>query len=259
MAVSPSEIEKHLSLSNSGGTSGQPTAEPMSTVTPPRPGSQNVTTPGSSMGRPTKATASRSRDTRLPSARTGSVFERLYRTQTAASAASKIWTPVRAEARRGGTFSSPSPIAHRGTPTSARSGTSSVDDSLKIFQRLHITGTVANTSKRLTPKQHGRISTPNKAMRSPAKNIPSTSTPMRSMTTKSKVGYVYSPRMKPLTALYFDSKYHPGIGREKMDPIKLGYSFFQMLCEYENGGLTSAQLAREIIIAFFKKDFPAGR
>jgi hypothetical protein len=83
--------------------------------------------------------------------------------------------------------------------------------------------------------------------------------PLISASSTPRVGYVYSPRIKPLTALYFDSRYHPGIGREKVDPISLGSTFFQMFCEYENGGLTPAQIAREIIIAFFRKDFPSGR
>lgn len=263
LPISPSEIENNPPPTNNG-SSGQPTAEPMSTTTivtsmPSGSGPQDETKIGSSAIKPSKATVSRNRDTRLPAARTGSVFERLYKTQTAASAAAKIWTPVRAEARRGGTFSTPPPVnnSNRRTPSSARSDVS-LDESLKVFQRLHITGTVANTSKRLTPKQSRRY-TLSKEMRSPAKIMPSAATPTRSVTNNPKVGYVYSPRMKPLTSLYFDSKYHPGIGREKVDPIKLGYSFFQMLCEYENGGLTSAQLAREIIIAFFKKDFPSGR
>lgn len=259
---SPVDYDKKNPPTPPSGASGQGTDDiTMSTVTPTSTlfGSdshQDGSKPGSSTVRPAKATASRSRDTRLPAARTGSVFERLYKTQTASSAASKVWTPVRAEARRGGTFSSPPPVpsGSRLTPTSAKSD-KALEDSLKVFQRLHITGTVSNTSKRLTPKRH----TPSRAMRSPAKIIPSNTTPMKSASKRGTVGYVYSPRMKPLTALYFDSKYHPGIGREKVDPIKLGYTFFQMFCEYENGGLTSAQIAREIIIAFFKKDFPSGR
>lgn len=75
---------------------------------------------------------------------------------------------------------------------------------------------------------------------------------------KMKVGYVYSPRMKPLTTLYFDSKYHH-VPKETVNPLSMGYTFFQNFCEYENGGLTSAEIAREIIIAFFKKDFATGR
>jgi len=94
---------------------------------------------------------------------------------------------------------------------------------------------------------------------SPSRKIPSTRTPFIASLKSPSVKYVYSPRIKPLTSLYFDSKYHPGMGRERIDPISLGSSFFQAFCEYENGGLTPAQIAREIIIAFFRKDFPAGR
>lgn len=231
---------------------------------PAAPAAQDGPKSASPSKKTSKATASRNRDTRLPSGKTGSVFDRLYKTQTASSAASKTWTPVRSAARRGGNFSSPTSAdssrdANRRTPpSSGRSPSSPVDDSVEIFQRLHITGTVANASKRLSSKTPPRFS-PHKGIRSPARNIPSTRTPLKASAKKSRVGYVYSPRMKPLTTLYFDSKYHPGIGKEKVDPIKLGYSFFQNFCEYENGGLSSEQIAREIIIAFFKKDFPAGR
>lgn len=65
--------------------------------------------------------------------------------------------------------------------------------------------------------------------------------------------------MKPLTKLTFKSRYHPGLGLETIDPIKLGNQFFQSFCEYENCGIDSEQLAKEIIVAFFKKDFPKGR
>jgi hypothetical protein len=93
--------------------------------------------------------------------------------------------------------------------------------------------------------------------------------------------------MKPLTKLTFKSRYHPGLGLEVVQPIKLGNHFFQSFCEYENSGLDSEQIAKvsggthlingaslcgtsnrfvviflflqEIIVAFFKKDFPAGR
>ena len=62
-----------------------------------------------------------------------------------------------------------------------------------------------------------------------------------------------------LTKLYFISKFHPGVGLEPVEPISLGYTFFQAFCEYESGGLDSEQIAREIILALFKKDFPSGR
>jgi hypothetical protein len=185
-----------------------------------------------------KATASRDQHSRLPSAKSSSVFDRLYKTQTAAS---KAWAPARAQARRAATASS-------------KAG--GVDDALKVFSRLNITGTVSNTSKRVQQRHPIRF-TPEKArsMRSPAK------TPTQRLSTgkSPRKNYVYSPRMKPLTKLYFDSKYHPGLGVETIDPIKLGYSFFQSFCEYENGGVDSRHIARELILAFFKKDFPAGR
>jgi hypothetical protein len=261
---SPSQIKEMLNLSNFGSAgTGQSTAEIMLATPTNNNADAAPSTPATQDGPKSKipkATASRTRDTRLPSVRTGSVFDRLYKTQTASSAASRAWTPARPAARRGGNFSTPSAAGSRGsrrTPSSGRSTGSSVDDSAEIFQRLHITGTSANTSKRLSSKHPPRF-TPKKSPLTPVRNIPSMRTPLKSAK-KNKVGYVYSPQMKPLTTLYFDSKYHPGIGKEKVEPIKLGSSFFQNFCEYENGGLTSEQIAREIIIAFFKKDFPAGR
>jgi hypothetical protein len=72
--------------------------------------------------------------------------------------------------------------------------------------------------------------------------------------------------MKPLTKLYFVTKFHPGVGPEPIEPISLGYTFFQAFCEYESGGgggggggMGAEQIAKEIIVAFFKKDFPSGR
>lgn len=187
-----------------------------------------------------KSTASRVRDARLPSARSTSVFDRLYKTQTAAS---KAWIPARSQIRKA---------------TTPRSNNSSIDDALQVFSRLHITGTIANTSKRVTAKHPVRF-TPEKMKKRSQPKTPSR-TPVRTPSRKAATtSYVYSPRMKPLTKLYFDSKYHPGLGLELVEPLKLGYSFFQAFCEYENGGLDSQQIAREIILAFFKKDFPAGR
>jgi hypothetical protein len=69
----------------------------------------------------------------------------------------------------------------------------------------------------------------------------------------------YSIRMKPLTKLYFISKFHPGVGLEPIEPIKLGYTFFQSFCDYENGAMDAEQVSKEIIVAFFKQDFPSGR
>jgi hypothetical protein len=77
----------------------------------------------------------------------------------------------------------------------------------------------------------------------------------RSRTTR----YEFSPRMKPVTKLYFISKFHPGVGLEPVEPISLGYTFFQAFCEYESGNMDAPTIAKEILVAFFKKDFPAGR
>jgi hypothetical protein len=179
------------------------------------------------------------------------VFDRLYKTQTAAS---KSWIPARSQIRKA-------------TTPRSNTITSSIDDELQVFSRLHITGTIANTSKRVTAKHPARF-TPEKMKKRSQPKTPSRTpahtpsrTPVRtpSRNAKATTSYVYSPRMKPLTKLYFDSKYHPGLGLELVEPLKLGYSFFQAFCEYENGGLDSQQIAREIILAFFKKDFPAGR
>ena len=64
--------------------------------------------------------------------------------------------------------------------------------------------------------------------------------------------------MKPLTKLYFISKFHPGVGLEPIEPISLGYTFFQTFCEYETGGINSEDIAKEIFITFFKKDHSQG-
>jgi hypothetical protein len=65
--------------------------------------------------------------------------------------------------------------------------------------------------------------------------------------------------MKPLTKLYFISKFHPGVGLEPIEPIKMGYTFFQSFCDYESGAINGEQISKEIIVAFFKQDFPSGR
>lgn len=200
-----------------------------------------------------KSVAQRSKDKRLPVAKAGSVFDRLYKHQTAAS---RSWAPVRKEAHKGRYAVSATSKTSNTRRARTMGKSASLDDSLQIFQRLHITGTVATSSKRVSPKYPF---TPERKKRTPEKSIPIMKTPLRSASKKTGVSYMYSPRMKPLTKIYFDSKYHPGIGVQTVDPVKLGNSFFQLFCEYENRGLSTEQLARELIIAFFKKDFPSGR
>jgi len=65
--------------------------------------------------------------------------------------------------------------------------------------------------------------------------------------------------MKPITRLYFVSKFHPGLGPELVDPISLGYKFFQSFCDFETGGIGSETIAKEIFLALFRKDFPSIR
>jgi hypothetical protein len=84
---------------------------------------------------------------------------------------------------------------------------------------------------------------------------PSATTTTRRLSSR----YEYSPRMKPITKLFFISKFHPGVGLEVVDPISLGYTFFQAFCEFESGKVDAPTIAKEILVAFFKKDFPAGR
>jgi hypothetical protein len=46
---------------------------------------------------------------------------------------------------------------------------------------------------------------------------------------------------------------------EDVQPIKLGFHFFQSFCEYESGQMDARTLAKEMIQAFFKQDFPSER
>ena len=218
----------------------------------------NYVTPSTTSSRQeSKATSSRSKDSRLPTARTGSVFERLYKTQTACTEIRRKSLSQPSGSNNGsGTKVATKNRTKRSTRSTGTSATFSIDDSAKSFERLCITSTPTRGTSLTTNLDR---STSKMSFRSPARNIPSTRSPLLATSKATRVGYVYSPRIKPLTRLYFDSRYHPGIGREMIDPITLGSSFFQVFCEYENGGLSTAQIAREIIIAFFKKDFPSGR
>lgn len=185
----------------------------------------------------TKAKATRSRDSRLPTARaSSSVFDRLYKTQTASS---KAWVAARRQNEK-----------IRRTPVKKKKA-GGADECSQIFTRLHITGTISQTSKRLYGTKHPK--TPERK----ARTRPSLS-PAKTPSARKADEFVYSPRMKPLTKLTFKSRYHPGLGLETIQPIKLGFKFFQQFCEYEHGGIDSEQIARDIIVAFFKKDFPAG-
>ena len=204
-----------------------------------------ISTPGSFNSRPRqayttpKAKANRNKDERLPTARhsTGSVFDRLYRTPTAASR--YHFSPV----LRKQVKPSPSPLR---TPNS-KAKSEFTDEDLNIFSRLHVTSTASVKSKTFRAKHPKRSSPKNKGVGSPHF--------LKSPSRSNEGSYVFSPRMKPRTKLYFASRYHPGIGLETVDPLKLGYTFFQSFCEYENNLLSAEKLAEEIIKAFFKQDF----
>jgi len=169
---------------------------------------------------------------RTQKASAGSVFDRLYKSSTAASR-SRLKT-------------------HRAVARAPIKKIAVDDDYSKIFNRLYISGTISNTGKRVKPRHP---STPSKkTVRSPVNRTPS-----KTPSSKSRDSFVFSPRMKPLTKLTFKSKYHPSLGAVETPPLNLGMSFFQSLCQYETGEKDSEELAKEIILAFFKKDFPAGR
>jgi hypothetical protein len=205
------------------------------------PGSGSSTS--SSSRQTPKASAQRVRDHRLPTTKTSSVFDRLYKTPTAAS---KQW--AHATHNR----------SSQPRKTHMASASSNLNDKdLQVFSRLHISGTVANTSKRSPFNATLSVRT------SPTKSYSPKSPGGGGMVhtpTRSKCGaLVYSPRMKPKTKLLYSSRYHPGLGMEVIQPIKLGYNFFQSFCEYEAGQMDARTLSQEMIQAFFKQDFPSGR
>jgi hypothetical protein len=192
----------------------------------------------SSSHQPPKASAQRVRDRRLPTTKTSSVFDRLYKTPTASS---KQWT------------SSAHNRSSQPRKTHMHSASSNLDDKdLQVFSRLHVSGTVANTSKR-SPNSTLTVRT------SPTKSYSPKSPGVHTPTRSRGGALVYSPRMKPKTKLLYSSRYHPGLGMEDIQPIKLGYNFFQSFCEYEAKKMDARTLAQEMIQAFFKQDFPSGR
>jgi hypothetical protein len=219
--------------------------------------SRQTTTPNS------KARAQRVRDPRLPTTKTSSVFDRLYKTQTASS---KQWTHSNTAAATAAAAtrnrSSHQPPRKK---TQMESASSNLDDKdLQVFSRLHITGTVTSKQKRSPTSTNATsaLTVPTtSSSRSPTKSYsPKSPSGMVHTPTRSRGGaLVYSPRMTPKTKLLYSSRYHPGLGMEDIQPIKLGYNFFQSFCEYEAGLMDAKTLAKEMIQAFFKQDFPSGR
>jgi len=209
----------------------------------------------------TKARASRSLDPRLPAVKSSSVFDRLYKSHTVASKSHTLSSRAKLKP------STRAKLSNRNTSELSID----IEKDLLNFNRMTIS-------------RSRRVSTPHKIEHKGGKlsSCPSFSTPQPSQRKKRLSSFVqaphtapskssasstfsitprpvkrlyeFSPRMKPLTKLYFISKFHPGVGLEPIEPISLGYTFFQTFCEYETGGIDSEHIAKEIFIAFFKKD-----
>ena len=216
---------------------------------------------------PNKATASRTLDSRLPAVKSSSVFDRLYKSQTVASKSHTLSSRARLRP------STRAKLPNRNTSEKSID----VEKDLLNFNRMAISRSrKVSTPHKIQCGSKGRrnasvpsFSTPQprQCKKRPASyqnaphTAPSESSARRTFSTtprSAKWVYEFSPRMKPLTKLYFVSKFHPGLGLEPVEPISLGYTFFQTFCEYETGGIDSEQIAKEIFIAFFKKDHSQG-
>jgi hypothetical protein len=214
----------------------------------------------SAMSAPPKATTSRASDPRLPTVpKSSSVFDRLYKSHTVSSRSHCISSRA---------MHSPKVLSN------LRKASPNIDKDLQVFNRLTISD---SKSKRVsTPHKIKRSALGSSIFSTPSpkqsaylltapRTAPSLSSSGASMATPTTLAkrrmarYEFSPRMKPVTKLYFFSKFHPGVGLELVEPISLGYTFFQAFCEYESGGMDAPTIAKEIIVAFFKKDFPMGR
>lgn len=104
---------------------------------------------------------------RTQKASAGSVFDRLYKSSTAASR-SRLKT-------------------HRAASRAPIKNIAVDDDCSKIFNRLYISGTISNTSKRVNPRHPSTPSNKN-TVRSPLNR-----TPAKTPSTKSRDSFVYSP------------------------------------------------------------------
>ena len=208
-----------------------------------------------------KATAARSLDPRLPAVKSSSVFDRLYKSHTVASKTRSLHSRSKLK-----------PSARAKLSNRKTTGLSiDVDKDLLNFNRM----TISRSRKVSTPHKirwesnRRKTSFPSFSTPQPKKPMfsdnqaphtaPSKSSPSSIVTPRAlQRVYEFSPRMKPLTKLYFISKFHPGVGLEPIEPISLGYTFFQTFCEYETGGINSEDIAKEIFITFFKKDHSQG-
>ncbi|KAG7373276.1 hypothetical protein IV203_034000 [Nitzschia inconspicua] len=243
------------------------TADPSSAISS-TPTTTTTTTTSTVFATPSqKATASRASDPRLPtvtSTKSSSVFDRLYKSDTVSSRTHRI--------------SSRAMLSPKVRAGLRNNKVTNVDQELQLFSRLGVSDATPSANSRrsnrtphkikLSALGHTSFSTPPpklstyQLLHTAPHTAPSkTSVVASSSGTTRRVAarYEFSPRMKPVTKLYFISKFHPGVGLESVDPISLGYTFFQAFCEYESGSMDAPTIAKEILVAFFKKDFPAGR
>ena len=208
---------------------------------------------------PTKATARRSRDPRLPAVKSTSVFDRLYKSHTVASKSHTLSSRAKLK---------PSTRAKLGRRNTADL-TIDVDNDLLNFNNMRISRSRKPSTPHKIQLEKGAgpfpFSTPQPKKRGSSYGKAPLSAPSKSsassifsLTPRSGRAYEFSMQMKPLTKLYFDSKYQPGLGPQAIEPKSLGYTFFQTFCEYETGGIDSEHIAKEIFIAFFKKDHSRG-
>lgn len=202
-----------------------------------------------------KATASRHLDSRLPAVKSSSVFDRLYKSHTVASKSYTIASRAKLKPSTRSKLRNKAEISIDVDKDLLNFNSMSISRSRRVASPHKIQW---QTKGRKTP--FNSFSTPQPKKRPSSYNQAPRTAPSKSSTTprSSTRAYEFSPRMKPLTKLYFISKFHPGIGLEPIAPISLGYTFFQTYCEYESGGIDSEQIAKEIFIAFFKKDHSQG-
>mmetsp|Transcript_3712 Transcript_3712/g.8864 ORF Transcript_3712/g.8864 Transcript_3712/m.8864 type:complete len:349 (-) Transcript_3712:17-1063(-) len=212
---------------------------------------------------PSKAKARRNLDHRLPAVKSSSVFDRLYKSHTVSTKSYTLSSRTKLK---------PSARAKLGNRNTSQISIN-VEKDLTNFNRMSI-----SRSKRVStphkiqggrtsspfsfstpqPKQGKKLFSTNLHAPHTAPSKSSSSSTFRVTPRFSRKVYEFSPRMKPLTKLYFASRFHPGIGAEAIEPISLGYTFFQTFCEFETGGIDAEQIAKEIFIAFFKKDHSRG-
>mmetsp|Transcript_24596 Transcript_24596/g.57754 ORF Transcript_24596/g.57754 Transcript_24596/m.57754 type:complete len:344 (-) Transcript_24596:1057-2088(-) len=214
-----------------------------------------------------KPSTPRSHGLRLPAVKSSSVFERLYKSHTAASkrhtlssrAMLKPSTRAKLPNAKDPQFSLDveKDLLNFNRMTISRSKKVSTPHKIKLDRQVgnefsfgsFSTPQPRHRKKRLSPYEQAPHTAPSKS---------SVMNDFRTAPRSAKRVYEFSPRMKPLTKLYFVSKFHPGVGPELIEPISLGYTFFQTFCEYETGGIDFEHIAKEIFLAFFKKDHSQG-